>query len=220
MGARSYVPQLGRFLQPDPIPGGSANAYSYTFGDPVNTSDPTGAYTNTASAATLIKMEIEGEGIATQAKAERQREEQEQHEAAERYAAEVAARAAAEATAEAATAAGPQYAAEEEWEEWYEEESEYEYASYHHGATQGSGETQVRPARSRKGFKLSVWIALTAFDVSVLVNGDRGTVPVVCGVAVAALGVLTIALILTGRDPWWTRTPQERKAARERGRAS
>ena len=33
-------PQLGRFLQPDPIPGGSANAYSYTFGDPVNTNDP------------------------------------------------------------------------------------------------------------------------------------------------------------------------------------
>ena len=42
MGARSYVPQLGRFLQPDPRPGGSANAYAYTFGDPVNTFDPTG----------------------------------------------------------------------------------------------------------------------------------------------------------------------------------
>jgi RHS repeat-associated protein len=45
MGARSYVPQLGRFLQPDPIPGGSANAYTYTFGDPVNTTDPSGALT-------------------------------------------------------------------------------------------------------------------------------------------------------------------------------
>jgi RHS repeat-associated protein len=45
MGARSYVPQLGRFLQTDPIAGGSANAYAYTFGDPVNTSDPSGAYT-------------------------------------------------------------------------------------------------------------------------------------------------------------------------------
>jgi hypothetical protein len=40
MGARSYVPQLGRFLQTDPIPGGSANAY--VFGDPVNESDPSG----------------------------------------------------------------------------------------------------------------------------------------------------------------------------------
>ncbi|HEY5342931.1 MAG TPA: RHS repeat-associated core domain-containing protein [Solirubrobacteraceae bacterium] len=29
MGARSYVPQLGCFLQPDPISGGSANAYTY-----------------------------------------------------------------------------------------------------------------------------------------------------------------------------------------------
>ena len=45
MGARSYIPQLGRFLQPDPRPGGSANAYSYTFGDPVNTSDPSGEFT-------------------------------------------------------------------------------------------------------------------------------------------------------------------------------
>jgi RHS repeat-associated protein len=40
MGALSYVPQLGRFLQPDPIAGGSADAYAYTFGDPLNGSDP------------------------------------------------------------------------------------------------------------------------------------------------------------------------------------
>jgi RHS repeat-associated protein len=45
MGVRTYVPELGRFLQPDPVSGGSANAYSYTFGDPVNTSDPSGAFT-------------------------------------------------------------------------------------------------------------------------------------------------------------------------------
>jgi RHS repeat-associated protein len=45
MGARSYIPQLGRFLQPDPIPGGSADAYTYTFGDPINTTDPSGALT-------------------------------------------------------------------------------------------------------------------------------------------------------------------------------
>jgi RHS repeat-associated protein len=45
MGIRSYVPELGRFLQPDPLPDGSANAYSYTFGDPVDTTDPSGAST-------------------------------------------------------------------------------------------------------------------------------------------------------------------------------
>jgi RHS repeat-associated protein len=39
MGARSYIPQLGRFLTPDPIPGGSANAYDYADQDPVNMFD-------------------------------------------------------------------------------------------------------------------------------------------------------------------------------------
>lgn len=36
MGARNYIPQLGRFLTPDPIRGGSANAYDYVGQDPVN----------------------------------------------------------------------------------------------------------------------------------------------------------------------------------------
>jgi RHS repeat-associated protein len=39
MGARSYMPQLGRFLTPDPVPGGSANPYDYADQDPVNNSD-------------------------------------------------------------------------------------------------------------------------------------------------------------------------------------
>jgi RHS repeat-associated protein len=42
MGVRSYVPALGRFLTPDPILGGSANAYEYASGDPVNNFDLTG----------------------------------------------------------------------------------------------------------------------------------------------------------------------------------
>ena len=42
MGMRSYVPALGRFLSPDPIPGGSANAYDYADQDPVNAYDLTG----------------------------------------------------------------------------------------------------------------------------------------------------------------------------------
>jgi RHS repeat-associated protein len=44
MGVRSYVPQLGRFMQTDPVSGGSANAYAYTYGDPVNSSDPSGEF--------------------------------------------------------------------------------------------------------------------------------------------------------------------------------
>lgn len=42
MGARSYVPALGRFLTPDPILGGSANAYDYANQDPVNNLDLAG----------------------------------------------------------------------------------------------------------------------------------------------------------------------------------
>ncbi len=42
MGVRSYVPTLGRFLSPDPVKGGSANAYDYADQDPVNDADLTG----------------------------------------------------------------------------------------------------------------------------------------------------------------------------------
>jgi len=49
VGARDYDPEIGRFLQPDPIPigsevtGGVLNRWTYCANDPVNSSDPTGS---------------------------------------------------------------------------------------------------------------------------------------------------------------------------------
>jgi RHS repeat-associated protein len=133
MGVRSYVPQIGRFLQADPVPGGSANAYSYTFQDPVNSTDPSGEYAYEASYLSGFdeKWASGAEGREATRIAERRAAE----EAAARAAAEYAAQ---QAAWEAEWAAGPQYA--EEWEEWWEEEGEYEYISNH----SGSGKEEAR----------------------------------------------------------------------------
>jgi hypothetical protein len=82
MGARSYVPQIGRYLQTDPIPGGSANAYSYVFGDPVNASDPGGEFASwfkefAASNATEIVAAAAAREQAALEEAIREREEAE-----------------------------------------------------------------------------------------------------------------------------------------------
>ena len=44
MGVRSYIPAIGRFISPDPVPGGSDNAYDYTGQDPLNTFDLNGEW--------------------------------------------------------------------------------------------------------------------------------------------------------------------------------
>ena len=97
MGARSYVPQLGRFLQEDPVEGGSANAYAYTFGDPVNTADPSGEYS-----ASVEEWEIIGSEAAAAAAVEARQAELAAIKAAE----EAAARAESERILAAAIAAG------------------------------------------------------------------------------------------------------------------
>jgi RHS repeat-associated protein len=139
MGARSYVPTLGRFLQPDPRPGGSANAYTYTFGDPVNTSDPSGEYT-IGEHEEAWTSQYAAQNAANAAAEARH--------AAEEAAARAEAQRLAEQAAWAAEYAGPQFSGGEEeyWEEYEEEgESGYEYISSH-GSKAGSEEHHVEPA--------------------------------------------------------------------------
>jgi hypothetical protein len=44
MGVRLYDPRVGRFLEVDPIEGGSANNYDYVAGDPINNLDLAGTF--------------------------------------------------------------------------------------------------------------------------------------------------------------------------------
>lgn len=102
MGARGYVPQIGRFLQMDPLAGGSANPYAYTDGDPVNSTDLSGAYVESDYLDEFNEEQKE------RAVERRIAEEEAAREEAERKAEEAAeaAAAAAEAAAEAAAGGG------------------------------------------------------------------------------------------------------------------
>jgi RHS repeat-associated protein len=44
MGAREYSPAAGRFVQPDPVVGGSMNPFEFAGGDPLNSRDPSGNF--------------------------------------------------------------------------------------------------------------------------------------------------------------------------------
>jgi len=58
MGARVYLPAVGRFLQVDPVDGGSANAYDYALQNPVNMQDLTGQCVPICIAAAVLVGEI------------------------------------------------------------------------------------------------------------------------------------------------------------------
>jgi RHS repeat-associated protein len=52
MGARVYLPTAGRFLQVDPVTGGSSNSYDYGGQDPVGNLDPAGLCTQVRASRT------------------------------------------------------------------------------------------------------------------------------------------------------------------------
>ncbi|MGW4116857.1 PA14 domain-containing protein [Actinosynnema sp. NPDC004786] len=54
MGARPYLPAVGRFLSVDPVEGGSANDYDYANGDPINNTDLDGQFAHLIAAIAIV----------------------------------------------------------------------------------------------------------------------------------------------------------------------
>ena len=61
--ARAYAPLLGEFLSPDPVLDGANNAYAYTNGDPVNSSDPSGGETEDSTTTLLLSAASAAGGL-------------------------------------------------------------------------------------------------------------------------------------------------------------
>ncbi len=147
MGARSYDPQLGRFLQPDPTPGGSADAYAYTYGNPLNETDPTGQWTlnQTSGGASAVGGTSEGTtltggtGIAANAITPPP------------VNTEIEAAFQANPPWDQATAGTEEY--EEYWEEEWEEEGGYEEIGYHDGKEESQVDSAVlvQPLTNEEG---------------------------------------------------------------------
>jgi RHS repeat-associated protein len=55
MGARVYIPSLGRFLQVDPVDGGTLNGYVYV-ADPINSSDYNGQWSIRGFITSLVRV--------------------------------------------------------------------------------------------------------------------------------------------------------------------
>lgn len=64
MGVRVYLPAVGRFLQEDPVDGGSANAYDYALQDPVNLQDLDGRCVLGAPCPEIVKKTVRKAGKA------------------------------------------------------------------------------------------------------------------------------------------------------------
>ncbi|MEY2471795.1 MAG: hypothetical protein QOK28_1124, partial [Actinomycetota bacterium] len=63
MGARVYLPLAGRFLQVDPVEGGSCNSYDWVCGDSINSSDLSGDFCWRCAAKAAGSWAVQNRGL-------------------------------------------------------------------------------------------------------------------------------------------------------------